>query len=63
MTVPMSGAESTAGPGATVRGQFAQLTEQARTLLVHSQPEHDISRSVYTPRRSDERFRQRSSAG
>ena len=62
MTVPMSGAESIRVFRVTVRGQFAQLTEQARTLLVHSQPEHDISRSAYTPRRSDERFRQRSSA-
>jgi hypothetical protein len=32
----------------TVRGQFADLTEQARSLLVRSQADHDILRSAYT---------------
>ena len=33
----------------TVRGQFSDLTEQARAFLARSQPEHDIFRSAYTP--------------
>ena len=45
---PTSGAEPTRVFRVTVRGQFAELTEQARALLVGSQPEHDISRSTYT---------------
>jgi len=33
----------------TVRGQFANLTEQARAFLVRSQADHEIVRSAYTP--------------
>lgn len=32
----------------TVRGQFHQLTDQARRYLVTAQPEHDIFESAYT---------------
>jgi hypothetical protein len=44
----MSGAASIHVFRVTVRGQFAQPTEQARSLLVRSQPEHDITLSAYT---------------
>jgi hypothetical protein len=33
----------------TVRGRFADLSEQARAYLVRTQTEHDIFRSAYTP--------------
>ena len=33
----------------TVRGQFADLTEQSQAFLVRSQAEHDIFLSPYTP--------------
>ena len=33
----------------TVRGRFAQLTEEARRYLVRAQPEHDIFVSAFTP--------------
>ncbi len=33
----------------TVRGRFADLTDQARRYLVGAQAEHDIFESAYTP--------------
>jgi hypothetical protein len=33
----------------TVRGQFTELTEQARAFLVRALADHDILRSAYTP--------------
>jgi Family of unknown function (DUF6204) len=33
----------------TVRGRFADLTDQARQYLTRSQPDHDIFKSAYTP--------------
>lgn len=33
----------------TVRGRFAELTDQARAFLVRSQGDHDIFLSAYTP--------------
>lgn len=33
----------------TVRGRFADLTDQARRYLARSQADHDIFRSAYTP--------------
>lgn len=33
----------------TVRGRFADLTDQARRYLTRSQADHDIFRSAYTP--------------
>ncbi|MCU1500041.1 MAG: hypothetical protein JWM47_3994 [Acidimicrobiales bacterium] len=45
---------------AVVRGQFADLTEQARATLVERADEHDIFRSAFTPEGTltyDERLR------
>lgn len=45
----MSDSDETRVFRVTVRGRFADLTEQARAFLVRSQSDHDILLSAYTP--------------
>jgi hypothetical protein len=48
----MSAAETLTVFRVTVRGRFADLTEQARSYLSKAAPEHDILLSSYSPEES-----------